>query len=50
MLGMNILFSPFLPQNYAQVSKYFPSLESHAFTSDVDSRVLEVFQQFQALL
>ena len=37
-------------QNYGQVSKYFSSLESHAFTSDVDSRILEVFQQFQALL
>lgn len=37
-------------QNYEQVSKYFSSLESLAFTSDVDSRILEVFQQFQALL
>lgn len=37
-------------QNYGQVSKYFSSLESLAFTSDVDSRILEVFQQFQALL
>lgn len=40
----------FLLQNYSQVSKYFSNLESVVFTADVDSRIMEVFQQFQALL
>ena len=30
--------------------KYYASLETMAFTADVDSRIMEVFQQFQSLL
>lgn len=43
-------FRQLLVDNYGPVSKYSGTLESHTFTSDVDSRILEVFQQFQALL
>ena len=38
------------PQNYTELIRYSTSLETLAFTADVDSRILEVFQQFQALL
>lgn len=39
-----------LVENYRELQKYASSLESLAFTADVDSRILEVFQQFQSLL
>lgn len=37
-------------QNFGEMMKYYASLETLAFTADVDSRILEVFQQFQTLL
>lgn len=37
-------------QNFGEMMKYYASLEAVAFTADVDSRILEVFQQFQTLL
>ena len=42
--------SPLPLQNYTQLGQYTTLLESLAFTPNVDYRVLEIFQQFQAVL
>ena len=39
-----------LSQNHLVVAQLVGVLESSVFTADVDTRVLEIFQQFQALL
>ncbi len=41
---------PLSPQNHATLSKMAALLEDTVFTADVNPQLLEVFQQFQALL
>ena len=47
---LDIILSLLPPQNYTELARYSTLLESLAFTPNVDYRVLEIFQQFQAVL
>lgn len=46
---ISMRFFPFFFQHHEQVQKYSSTLETLLFSSDLDSHILDVFQQFVAL-
>ena len=44
-----LVFRHFSSQNHAQVSQYLTTLETLLFTSDLDTHILDIFDQFKSL-